>query len=224
MINTDLENASKIMIGSQEAEAIYVGSDLIWSSLPYDAEIEYLESTGTQWIDTGYKHDTASTRYKMSIMLTNIAANQYNSLFGARITHDGREAYYLGVQNNKTSYSCIGGTKVNSLSSLSVNIKYDIESIPSSGWIINNTLYNLISSSNEKSIYNCYLYSLNQSNTNIENVYMKVYCFQIYEGNNLVLDLIPVRVGQVGYMYDKVSGQLFGNQGTGDFILGPDTV
>lgn len=37
-----------------------------------------------------------------------------------------------------------------------------------------------------------------------------------------ILDLIPVRVGNVGYMYDKVSGQLFGNAGTGDFILGPD--
>lgn len=24
--------------------------------LPYDAEVEYLESTGTQWIDTAYKH------------------------------------------------------------------------------------------------------------------------------------------------------------------------
>lgn len=26
----------------------------------------------------------------------------------------------------------------------------------------------------------------------------------------------------IGYMYDKVSGQLFGNQGTGNFILGAD--
>ena len=51
---------------------------------------------------------------------------------------------------------------------------------------------------------------------------MKVYYFQIYEGNDLVLDLIPVRIGQIGYMYDKVSGQLFKNSGTGDFILGPD--
>jgi hypothetical protein len=33
---------------------------------------------------------------------------------------------------------------------------------------------------------------------------------------------IPVRVGTTGYMYDKVSGQLFGNVGTGDFILGAD--
>lgn len=34
------------------------------------------------------------------------------------------------------------------------------------------------------------------------------------------MDLISVRVGQVGYMYDKVSGQLFGNAGTGTFVLG----
>lgn len=38
----------------------------------------------------------------------------------------------------------------------------------------------------------------------------------------LVIDLIPVRVGTVGYMYDRVSGQLFGNQGTGAFVIGPD--
>ena len=54
MINTDLENALKIMIGSLEAEAIYVGNSLMWQSgPPYDAEIEYLESTGTQYIETG---------------------------------------------------------------------------------------------------------------------------------------------------------------------------
>lgn len=40
--------------------------------------------------------------------------------------------------------------------------------------------------------------------------------------NDYRIDLIPVRVGQVGYLYDRVSGQLFGNAGTGDFVLGPD--
>lgn len=38
------------------------------------------------------------------------------------------------------------------------------------------------------------------------------------------IDWIPVRVGMVGYMYDRVSGQLFANAGTGNFILGPDIV
>ena len=37
-----------------------------------------------------------------------------------------------------------------------------------------------------------------------------------------IRNFIPVRKGDVGYMYDLVSGQLFGNSGTGNFILGPD--
>jgi hypothetical protein len=51
MINTDLENAKNIYLGSTEVSALYIGSNLIYqdssSSLPYDAELEYLESTGT---------------------------------------------------------------------------------------------------------------------------------------------------------------------------------
>lgn len=50
----------------------------------------------------------------------------------------------------------------------------------------------------------------------------KISAFQVTRGHDLVLDLIPVRVGSVGYMYDRVSGTLFGNIGTGDFIVGPD--
>jgi hypothetical protein len=35
-------------------------------------------------------------------------------------------------------------------------------------------------------------------------------------------DFVPVRVGQVGYLYDRVSGTLYGNAGTGNFTVGPD--
>ena len=40
-----------------------------WSDkqLPYDAEVEYLESTGTQWIDTGIIA-TEDTRVKATLM------------------------------------------------------------------------------------------------------------------------------------------------------------
>lgn len=51
---------------------------------------------------------------------------------------------------------------------------------------------------------------------------VRFYYFKIYNNGVLVRDMIPVRVGQTGYMYDRVSKQLFGNSGTGDFILGPD--
>ena len=43
-----------------------------------------------------------------------------------------------------------------------------------------------------------------------------------FKGRDGLLDIIPVRVGDVGYLYDRVSGQLFGNSGTGEFIVGPD--
>jgi hypothetical protein len=51
---------------------------------------------------------------------------------------------------------------------------------------------------------------------------MKLKYLKIYENNILVQDLVPVRKGNVGYMYDMVSGKIFENAGTGSFILGPD--
>lgn len=39
-----------------------------------------------------------------------------------------------------------------------------------------------------------------------------------------VRDMLPVRVGATGYMYDTVTGRLFGNNGTGDFEYGLDVI
>lgn len=51
---------------------------------------------------------------------------------------------------------------------------------------------------------------------------LKLYHFSLFDQRGVVLNLKPVRKDGVGYMYDTVSGQLFGNSGTGAFILGPD--
>ena len=53
----------------------------------------------------------------------------------------------------------------------------------------------------------------------------KIFAVKIYDANGvLVRDYIPVRKGTVGYLYDRVTGKLFGNDGTGDFVVGPDVV
>lgn len=52
----------------------------------------------------------------------------------------------------------------------------------------------------------------------------RIYGETIHTDGVLVRDFSPVRVGSVGYMYDRVSGQLFGNGGTGAFVLGPDVI
>ena len=51
----------------------------------------------------------------------------------------------------------------------------------------------------------------------------KIYYLKMYESNSLVLDLIPVKdKNDVVCMYDKVSDTFFYNQGTGNFIAGPE--
>ena len=51
---------------------------------------------------------------------------------------------------------------------------------------------------------------------------IKICRIKIKVGNDTIFDLIPVRVGTTGYMYNKLTGTLYGNAGTGDFTLGPD--
>jgi len=52
----------------------------------------------------------------------------------------------------------------------------------------------------------------------------RLYEFWITDANgNQKLDLVPVRLGKNGYLYDIVSKKLYGNSGTeADFVLGPD--
>jgi hypothetical protein len=51
---------------------------------------------------------------------------------------------------------------------------------------------------------------------------MTVYSFKVYNSNTLIRDFIPVRIGNTGYMFDKITGKMYGNAGTGSFTLGPD--
>ena len=44
----------------------------------------------------------------------------------------------------------------------------------------------------------------------------------LYVGDTLLYDLVPVRFDGIGYMLDTLSGELFRNQGSGSFIIGPD--
>lgn len=53
---------------------------------------------------------------------------------------------------------------------------------------------------------------------------VRVGATKIYDGDVLKRDFIPVRLGTVGYMFDKVTKKLFGNAGTGSFAFGSDIV
>lgn len=50
----------------------------------------------------------------------------------------------------------------------------------------------------------------------------RIYSFKWYKAGKLMLDLIPVRVGNIGYFFNRVNNELLGSNVEGMLTLGPD--
>jgi hypothetical protein len=184
---------------------------------PYDAEIEYLESTGTQYIDTGIIPDTQDVRIEITY------ANGTGHLFGSRNSSS------FGAVNNLWSAYAISS---NVCRTDWIGVNTNILVTPSAKTIVflsdatgSSITYNDTTKTGEiKTPINLplILFGVNTNGAISVATKMTLYSFKAWKNGILVFDLIPVRVGDVGYMYDRVSGQLFGNQGTGEFVLGSD--
>ena len=188
---------------------------------PYDAEIEYLENNGSQYINTGIIPNDTKTTILSKLYIFDTRDNNYCLGLG---TDPGSSGVALGVRKDgNVNKFCLmaAGISYNFITSFDniqqpLDITFDIN--------VNN--YKIAGSLNKTITY---------TKTSCRNDSVKLFkVFSIYstkvrfynciikQDDITVLDLIPVRKGQVGYMYDKVSGQLFGNSGSGNFILGPD--
>lgn len=186
-------------------------------SVPYDAEVEYLESTGTQYIDTGVTADWSGLCVELDMML---------------FAHSDNEADYFGATNPQTGFNYAGG--FNSLGTFVLQI--------GTGWVNYGSqddkrhLHIYDSPNNRAGIDGNYK-SWNTWLTSSGNFYIlqrlvggiishpshnRHYRAKFIRNGSSIRDFIPVRKGNVGYMYDRVSGQLFGNAGTGVFTVGPD--
>lgn len=197
------------------------GGILLGKSLPYDAEIEYLESSGTQYIDTGiYPDNTYTFDTKIAVLNDN-----YNCIYwGCRLSGNpasNNSQCYLNSNTSNTSSS--NGYRIHLYStSVLSDSNWDSGIMPSVGVMYSFTGITVVGTMLQIS-YPITLFGLNNiGSVNSINGVCRIGLFTAYSNGEKVIDMIPVRVGQVGYMYDKVSGQLFGNSGTGNFILGPD--
>lgn len=179
-------------------------------SLPYDAEIEYLEGTGTQYIDTLLKGNLNTVFY---IKFKGTMVVGTDGLFGSRGGTSDNLSVFFG--NKKTQRF---GSQSTTSFSFSVGTEYEV-TISKSGLTVGESSVSWNQTASFQTRTNMYLFFAGGSFNKFSG---KIYAAKIWSGEDLVADFIPVRVGQVGYMYDKVSKQMFGNAGTGDFILGND--
>ena len=186
--------------------------------LPYDAEIEYLESTGTQYINTGYmpnERTVMNAKYFCNVQGQSPVASRWT---GAS-TYD---TFGMYVKNSSASIAYYGRFSENKYNELNISSSQVITAEIGISQINLNGISVAITRSAFNSTYPIYLFAMNNVGSASLFARMKLYSFTLSENGVKHMDLIPVRIGQVGYMYDKVSGQFFGNDGTGDFRLGAD--
>ena len=178
-------------------------------SLPYDAEIEYLQGSGTQYIDTLLKGNL-ETRLQVVFMSTNSINDQ--AVTGSRETNSNSITIVVGTSDTNQRF----GSKARTFG-FSRNRQYNV-TIDKSHLVIDGASYNLGETNDFTTQNNICVFYANALNHLVGNIYS----FKMWQSDALVRDMIPVRVGTTGYMYDRVSGELFGNTGTGDFGLGND--
>ena len=187
-------------------------------ALPYDAEIEYLESSGTQWIDTGLVHQVSN--YEYYIDFTPKQDEGPSAVFGS-----SNHGYWDGISWRNTLYIGNGGQgtgfyrEANIRQTTRMVVIDNHVTVYKNGNITSDIDFTGSIISGRHIILYAYTYGSDSPSGKSS---QKVYSFSLIMNGVKVLDFIPVRVGQTGYMYDKVSGKLFGNDGTDDFILGPD--
>ena len=214
----------------------------------YDSQISFLESTGTQYIDCEYI-PKGTTKIELKSKVIDCAFNSISGnyrlfmpLFGAVDYNSVHNKFWAAyVSENSTSstkhllyYYNSGGTQIyvnykpQLTSDAQVKVwfthSFNRNDVYRNGSQLQASGTNPADSSSIN--YSMYLFSVNaNTNTKVKTGTSKlqVEYFRIKDENdNLIRDFIPVRVGTIGYMYDKVSQRLFRNKGTGDFVLGPD--
>jgi hypothetical protein len=186
--------------------------------LPYDAEVEYIRTDGYEYILTGVTPDS-TIRITGSFKWNEIVAQA--RLFSANTSDFKEYSLYRGGNN----ISMRGGNTTGTATFFAGQngTTYTFSFTPASGTINGTTLS--IGGAHPAHDNEFALFGRNNGGTVLYTDYRMLcdfYWLKIEKGGVIVRDFIPVRRGTTGYLYDRVSGQLFGNQGTGAFVVGPD--
>lgn len=216
-------NASKVFLGSEEISKIYLGSTQVWGGssptpptpvLPYDSEIEYLQSSGTQYMDLGIKPQAGET-IEIKFQYDGV---QSTIIMGCRTS--GTEGKYViagsGTSGTKI-YAALGNASNTNLLDFDQNVHTVVVNTSQGTATIDSGSPVSIGTFSTNNL-NIFLFAANQAGSVSYQATARI--MEVKIGTRMWL--IPVRNSQTGYMYDKISEQLFGNAGTDSFTLGND--
>lgn len=223
-INIDFLGTNKIVdIDSQNVQSLSKDTEWIFQFVPGPklpsgyTELEYIQSSGTQYIDTGFKPNQ-DTRVVTKFDMTQ-TDTAWRKLWGS-----GSGSYNLDFalwNDGTTKLQSYYGTKTNNavpITSISLNVDANKNIWEYSGETIT------FDKNNFTCAYSMYIFNVNKDD---DSKYlpgmMKLYLFKIYNNDVLVRDFIPCKnpSGAIG-LYDTVNNQFYQNVGSGTFIAGPE--
>ena len=213
------------LVDSKERKVYYCKSNYCDSDGNGYTKIEYLESTGTQYIDTGYKPHN-DIKFEADFLIIDCAG--YCGILGGRssINSNGIVIWYTGFAG-RFDY----GSNIYSSNELNKSTKHHVLWDKNSIYL-NNKLVKKFDNSNFDSsstltIFTLKTYVANDYNTGDDTVdtrfsKMRLYSFKLWnQYSNIVRDYIPViDSSERPCLFDKVSKECFYNQGTGEFLWG----
>ena len=199
----------------------YDRTDLEWNNLPDEyQEVEYIESTWTQYIDTGVQANTI-TQLNGKFKLVEISEVQ--GIFGGGWTSN--ESTFQGINYaGKINFKWKSVT-----SSIDHDLEVHVFELSSKRCIIDNKVINEYDLGNiEEDKRNIRLFCRNSDNlgSGIQQYSkIRIYYMKLYENEKLVRNFIPCynKSDNVIGMYDTVEGKFYENQGTGEFLKGENS-
>ncbi len=179
-------------------------------------QIAYLQSTGSQYIDTGVQGDS-DVRVTADFEITAFGSGT-TFIFGAQGTDSVR--YTLGM-TSAGAFRSDFGSAMTSGSAASLNTRYAADKNGNVCTVGGQTLTSAAATFTGTT--NIYLFGRSYSSISYSQI--KMYRCKMYKGGTLIRDFVPARnsAGTLG-LYDLVNDVFYTNAGTGTFTAGADIV
>lgn len=188
--------------------------------------IEYIESSGTQYIDTKYV-PKANTKFVLDCNVTQNTQRGYEALFGCRTGSYKTQAYNFFSRFDNRDVPCYNrsGTETTG-SNMIYGQRITLTTLGQTATWTNgvNTYSVTTAGTADNCVYSLFLFNLSSSgNPDSSYSVMKLYSFKVYEDDVLVREYIPAKDSDVACLYEQVEGKFYYNAGTGIFTAGSTT-
>lgn len=182
-------------------------------SLPQEP---YLESSGTQYIDTRFQ---PTNNTKVIVDFQCISGSSDPTIFGTWDSQINNAYIFLSLSAMSGGHGFYGTQMISYTKNMSLR---HIIIADKNNWTLDNETIVSFSSSTFTSSYPMYLFAYNNAGTvgNLSSSII-IYSCQIYDNDILVRDFVPaLDSSNVACLLDKVSNTYFYNQGSGVFKYG----